>query len=88
MWFHVLRGLLLDWVGSQLYEGRSESNASYFIMLAHDVTGSRGWTFPLIVHKFCCRPTDSSRAAVWQNGGSYGSVYEAEVSFNFSMAAP
>ena len=36
------------------YEGRSEINASYFIMLAHDVRGeycwygSRGWTFPPI----------------------------------------
>ena len=37
-----------------LYEGRSEINASYFIMLAHDVRGeycwygSRGWPFPPI----------------------------------------
>ena len=37
-----------------MYEGRSEINASYFIMLAHDVRGeycwygSRGWTFPPI----------------------------------------
>ena len=35
------------------YYGCSKSNASYFIMLAHDVRGkwwygSRGWTFPLI----------------------------------------
>jgi len=36
------------------YEGRSEINASYFIMFAHDVGGeccwygSRGWTFPPI----------------------------------------
>ena len=38
----------------QYYEGRSEINASYFIMLAHDVRGGcwwyggRGWTFPPI----------------------------------------
>ena len=39
---------------NSIYEGRSEINASYFIMLAHDVRGeycwygSRGWTFPPI----------------------------------------
>jgi hypothetical protein len=46
------------------YEGPSESNA-YFIMLAHDVRGrcwwygSRCWTFPPIVRKFCCRATEA-----------------------------
>ena len=36
-----------------IYETCSKSNASYFVMLAHDVSsgwwwyGSRGWTFPL-----------------------------------------
>ena len=29
--------------------------------------------------KFCCRVTDDSRGAVWQNGGWHGSAYEAKV---------
>jgi hypothetical protein len=39
---------------STMYEGRSKINASYFIMLAHDVRGgcwwygNRSWTFPPI----------------------------------------
>jgi hypothetical protein len=43
-----------------MYEGRSESNASYFIMLAHYVRGSAGGmaveveTFLPVVHMFCC----------------------------------
>jgi hypothetical protein len=67
------------------YEGRSESNASYFTMLTHDIKGrclwydSRGWTFAPIVCKFCCRATDSSSVAIWQNGIWHGSVYETEV---------
>jgi hypothetical protein len=42
-WLHVLRGLLRDLVDSQLQEGRSESNVSYSIMLAHDVRGRCWW---------------------------------------------
>lgn len=39
-----------------IYKGHPESNASYFIMLAHDVRsrcwwhGSRVWTFPPVFH--------------------------------------
>ena len=29
--------------------------------------------------KFCCRATDGSRGAVWQNGVWHGSAYEAKV---------
>jgi hypothetical protein len=64
--------------------GRPESNASYFIMLSHDVRGrcwwygSRGWTFPPIIFNSCCRSTDSSRGTVWQNGVWYESAYETE----------
>jgi hypothetical protein len=53
-------------------------------MLAHDVTGgcwqydSRGWTFPPIVCKFCCRATNSIRGAFWLNGTWHGSAHEAE----------
>jgi hypothetical protein len=53
-----------------LYVGRSESNASYFIMLAHGVRGEVG---DMAVEaepshqysvKFCCRATDGSREEV------------------------
>jgi hypothetical protein len=53
-------------------------------MLAYDVrvgcwwNDSRGWTLQPIVCKLCCRATDSSRGAVWQNGVWHGSAYEAE----------
>ena len=42
-WKHIWTNLhtteLTDTLKSKLYEGRSEINASYFIMLAHDVRG-------------------------------------------------
>ena len=48
---NVFKGVLVE-----KYEGCSKSNASYFIMLAHNIRGgcwwygSRGWTFPPISH--------------------------------------
>ena len=48
-----------------LYEGNSESNASCFIMLAHNIRGwcqwdgSRGWTFPPKFQVFVRLPSDS-----------------------------
>ena len=53
-----------------IYEGCSESNASHFIMLAHNVRGgcwwpgSRGWSFPPIFH-YILFPCDR-----WQQRGS------------------
>jgi hypothetical protein len=47
-----------------IYEGCSNSNDSYYIMLAHDVRGgcwwyvSRGQTFLPEVRKFCCHATE------------------------------
>ena len=57
-----------------IYETCSKSNASYFIMLAHDVSsgwwwyGSRGWTFPPIFHSIllpCDRWQQRRRLTVW-----------------------
>lgn len=74
------------------YEGSSENNASYFILLAHEVRGGCWWygsrdrTFPPIVFKFCCRATDSSRVAARQNGVLHGRAYESRAaSLNSSM---
>jgi hypothetical protein len=73
--------------GQHMYEVHSETNASYFIIVAYDDRGecwwygSRGWTFPPIVCMLCCRAIDSSTEAVWQNGVWYGSAYEAEVCY-------
>jgi hypothetical protein len=73
------------------YWVRSESNASYFIMLFQKVRGgcwwydSRGWTFPLIVCKFCCRATDSS-GALGQINAWHGNAYEAEAPLNSSIS--
>jgi hypothetical protein len=61
------------------YERRSERNASYFIMLAYDIGGCWWYSSMPIVCKFCCRATDSSREAVWQNGIWHESAYKAEV---------
>jgi len=53
-----------------IYEGHSEINASYFIMLAHDIRGrcwwygSRGWTFPPIFRQILL-PCDR-----WRQRGS------------------
>jgi len=68
-----------------MYEGCSESSASYFIMSDHDTRG-RCWWYGVEVEPphqysitFCCCETDGSRGAVWQNGVWYGSAYVAEV---------
>ena len=60
-------------------KGCFKSNASYFIMLAHDVRGEcwwygyRGWTFHQYSVTLCCCETDDSRGAVQQM------VYDMEV---------
>lgn len=71
---------------SSLYQGRSKTNVSYPIILAHDVRsgcwwyGNRLWTFPPITGKFCCSATFGSRGAVWQkNGIWHESAYNAKV---------
>lgn len=70
-----------------IYEGCSERNASYVIMLTHDIRGGcwwysrRGWSFPYSI-TFCCCAAGGSRGAVWQKGMWYGSVY---VSLNSSL---
>ena len=52
LWLLELQIMYTD--DDMFYEGRSKINASYFIMLAHDVRGeccwygSRGWPFPPI----------------------------------------
>jgi len=52
------------------YEISSKSNASYFIMLGHNISGrywwcgSRGWTFPLLFH-YMSLPQDR-----WQQRGT------------------
>ena len=71
----------------EIYDGCSESNAFYFIMLAHNIRGqcwwysNRDWTFPPIFHPItcCCYVTGGSIRAVWQNSVSHGRVYEAQV---------
>ena len=70
-------------------EGCFESNASYFIRLAHDITGrcwwdgSRGWTFLPTSHYILL--LGGNRGAVWQNGIWYGSADGANMSSNSSM---
>ena len=62
------------------YEGSSKNNASYFIMLAHDIRGrcwcygSRGWNFCQYSVTFCCCAAEVSRRAFCQNGVWYESV--------------
>ena len=74
-----------------MYDGCSESNASYFIMLVHNVSSgcwwydSREWTFPPISHCILL-PCDR-----WQQRGSltkwrvtWKCVWSKGVSWNFS----
>jgi len=70
-----------------LCESCSESNACYFIMLAHKFTwgcwcyGSTGWTIPPISHYMlllCDRW--QQRGTVWQHGVWHGSMEETKVS--------
>jgi len=63
-----------------MYEGCSKSNASYFIMLTHNLRGgclwysSRVWTFlPTFHYTLFCDKWH------WQNGIWHGCVYEAKV---------
>jgi len=49
----------------------SEANVVY---MAVEVEPSRQYSV-----KFCCRATDDSRGAVWQNGVWHGSAYETKV---------
>ena len=73
-----------------MYEGCFESNASYFIMLAHDIRGgcwwhgSKRWNFPLLFHYgfFCCCLFVCMFFAVWQTaaqGKSDKMALEAKV---------
>lgn len=61
--------------------GCSDSNTSCFILLADNIRSrcwwysSGGWTFLPI---FCCRVTDGSKRALWQNGIWQGSTDEAK----------
>jgi len=74
------------------YEGWSESNASYFMMLAHDATGgcwwygSRGWTFQPILRyvlSLCGRWQQRGSLTEWCLTWQYG--WSKIVSLNFSM---
>jgi len=49
----------------------SEANIVY---MAEEVEPSRQYSV-----KFCCRATDDSRGAVWQNGVWHGSAYETKM---------
>jgi len=79
--FH--RGIL-KWLKG-IYEGCSESNAAYFITLAHNIGGgcwwygSRGWTFPPVLHHVLLPWDRWQQKANWQNGVWHGSVNEAKV---------
>ena len=73
-------------------EGSSESSASYFIMLAHDVRGrcwwygSRGWTFPPIFHYILLshnRWQQKGSLAEWRLIGKC--IWINEVSLNTSL---
>ena len=74
------------------YEDHSESNASYFIILAHDVRGgcwwygSRGWTFPPIFHymlllcdRWQLRGSLTEQCLTWKH------VWSRDVEWNSSM---
>ena len=68
-----------------LYEGYFKSNASCFILLAHNIRDGWWWyagetepsSQPPIT--FCSHVTDVSRGAVWQNDSWHGSVYETKM---------
>ena len=77
------------------YEGRSKSNASYFILFLFlmplmmsetDVGGAVVEVEPSYQYSiiFCCYVTDGSRGAAWQNGVWHGSAYKS-VKLNSSM---
>ena len=68
-----------------IHEGSSESNASYFIILAHNVEADVGGLtleaesscqYSIM---FCYLVTDDSRRAIWQNGVWHRSLYEAKM---------
>ena len=67
------------------HESCSESSASYFIMLAHDVRGgcwwygSRGWTFPPVLY-YMLLPCDW-----WQQRGSLKCVWRRGVLLSSSV---
>lgn len=86
-WSHIPQVLCVCWCFifmSIFYEDYTESNASYFLMLSHDIRGrcwcdgSRGWTFPPPSHYILLLCDDSSSGAVWQNSTCHGSMDEAK----------
>ena len=71
--------------GALIYEGCSESNASYFIILAHNIRGGCLWQQRLnlptnIPLHFVALWQYGSRGAVWQNGFWHGRAYKARIS--------
>ena len=68
-----------------IYEGCSESNASYFVMFAHNIKAGVGVVAVEVEPScqdsttFCCHVTDGSRGAVWHNAVWHGREYEAKV---------
>ena len=77
-----------SWGGRQekeLYDACSRSNASYFILLAHDISGGCWWMaaevepFHQYSIPYCCHVTYDSRRAVWEIGVWHGSLYEAKM---------
>lgn len=65
--------LLLIYIDYTFYEGCSESNAAYFMMLSSDIRGGF-WCMASQIepsHQYsiicCCHVTNGSRGPVWQN---------------------
>ena len=72
------------------HEGCSETNASYFVILAHNFRGgcwwygSRDWMLLPIFHYFFWHVTDGSKVAVWENDIWHGNVWSQSMSPNSS----
>ena len=73
------------WLLDVVYEGCSKNYVSCFIMLVHGIWdrywwyGHWDWTFLQYSVTFCCKATDGSREAAWQNDIWHGSPYKAKV---------
>ena len=79
---------LIIWQTAQMgeYDGCFKSNASCFIVLAHNIRGrcwwygSRSWTFPINIPLYCVAEWQiAAEGVVWPNGVRHGSVYEAKM---------
>lgn len=84
-WAYLLI-IWIEWSSFAFCEGCSESNASYFMMLAHDIRcrcwwgGNRGWTFPPISHYIlllCGRWQQRGNLTEWHL--AWRCAYEAKV---------